>query len=46
MNSFLFIFVIPVAWSIGFQMDLLFYMSLSSVCLFRIRQLRELLAKM
>ena len=32
-------------WSVGFQMVLLFSMSLSSVCLVSIRQLRKLLAK-
>ena len=37
--------MISAEWSANFQMVLLFYMSLSSVCLFSIRQLRELLAK-
>ena len=32
-------------WSINFQMVFLFYMSLSSLCLLSIRQLREVLAK-
>ena len=39
-------FMIPDLWSINFQLDFTFHMSLSSVCLLSIRQLRKLLAKM
>ena len=37
--------MISANWSLNFQMKLLFYMSLSSVCLLGIRQLRKLLVK-
>ena len=38
-------FMISANWSLNFQMKLLFYMSLSSVCLLSIRPLRKLLVK-
>ena len=38
-------FMISTNWLLKFQMKLLFYMSLSSVCLLSIRQLRKLLVK-
>ena len=38
-------FMISANWSLNFQMKLLFYMSLRSVCLLSIRQLRKLLVK-
>ena len=37
--------IISAPWSINFQMVFLFYMSLSSLCLFSIHQLTELLAE-
>ena len=42
---FLYFFMFSATWLVDFQMALLFHMSLSSFCLFSIRQLRELLAK-
>ena len=38
--------MISATWSVNFQINLLFCMSFSSICLFSARQLRELLAKM
>ena len=38
-------YMISATWSVNFQMVLLFYMSLSSTCLLRIRQIRKLHAK-
>ena len=38
--------MISATWSINFQMVFLFYMSLSSVYLFSIQQLKALIAEM
>ena len=38
--------IISVTWSINFQMALLFFMSLSSIYLFSIQQLKALIAEM